>query len=291
MAIATPFKHARGKVQGLTFQAARHAGKAITPTIIVLHDTASRLTKGNAANYLATNTAKISVHFVVEIDGTITQQVLTTARANHAGNSSYHGRQDCNNFSIGIEIVNVGRMTEAPGYKARTWFGQLFDKDEKGIVDVTTPEHGAGLWMPYPEAQLEAVLWLCDGLTSAIPTIKDITPHWYVSPGRKSDTNPLFPLASIKSRAMGRDELARPEDDPSVKPLTTEIYLRINSPGDSVNMRTWPSFNPNVIAPIPDGTTLPVLAVGNFAGVAWSKVRYGGREGWIVTSYTKPVSS
>jgi N-acetylmuramoyl-L-alanine amidase len=287
----TPFKLARGKVEGLTFQAARHTGKAITPTIIVLHDTASRLTKGNAANYLATNSAKISVHFVVEIDGTITQQIATGNRANHAGESSYHGREDCNNFSIGIEIVNPGRMTAAPGGKARTWFGQLFEREAEGIVEMTTREHGAGLWMPYPEAQIEAVLWLCDGLTSALPSIKDITTHWYVSPGRKSDTNPLFPLASVKSRAMGRDDLVWDEHEKSIQTLTSEVYLKVTAPGDGVNMRTWPSFNPNVIVQIPDGTIVPVLAVGEFADVAWSKVRYGGREGWIVSRYTRPVSS
>ncbi len=291
MAFATPFKLSRSKVDGLTFQPARVVGRDMpAPSIIVLHDTASRLTKGNAAGFLANNNAKVSVHFVVEVDGTIVQQVATNKTANHAGQSSYHGRDNCNGFSIGIEIVNVGRMTAAPGGVARTWFGEKFDRAVHGIVDMTTPEHGAGLWMPYPEAQIEAVLWLCDGLTSAIPSIKDITTHWYVSPGRKSDTNPLFPLASIKSRAMGRDDGVANEADAGATPVRGEEFVRIEAPNDTVNMRAWPSFNPNVIMPIPDGTAVPVLARGVFDGVSWSKVRYGGQQGWIVTRYSKPVS-
>lgn len=93
------------KIDGIDFRQAKLIGGTITPTIVVLHDTAGRLTKFNSRDYLATNAAA-SVHFVVERDGTISQLVQTNRRAGHAGQSSYHGRSGCNDFSIGIEIVN-----------------------------------------------------------------------------------------------------------------------------------------------------------------------------------------
>ena len=77
------------KIEGIPFRAAHYTGGVIVPTIVVLHDTAGRLEKGNSAAYLASaNPAKASVHFVLERDGTVEQQIPTNRRGNHAGVSS-----------------------------------------------------------------------------------------------------------------------------------------------------------------------------------------------------------
>lgn len=230
------------------------------------------------------------MHFVVERDGTVTQQVPTNRRAGHAGQSSYHGRADCNAFSIGIEIVNPGRMSRAPGAQARAWWGQTFDIAGNGIAEIETREHGAGLWMPYPEAQLAAVWDLLNALFNGIGTLKDITTHWYVSPGRKVDTNPLFPLDHVRARVLGRDDPAEAAAEAASEPFADgEAMVQIEAPGDSLNLRRWPSFNPNVIASIPDGAIVPVLRAGLFGGRQWLRVFYAGQEGWIVASYAAPI--
>ena len=272
------------------FNAARWTGGEITPEIVVLHDTASRLDTGSAARFLQDNEAKVSVHFVVEMDGSVTQQVPIDRRANHAGKSHYHGRNHCNGFSIGIEIVNPGRMTRA-GKNARTWFGQAFDIEEHGIQDITTPEHGAGLWMPYPEPQIDAVLELLQALFGACADLKDIVTHWYISPGRKMDTNPLFPLSHIKARVLGRDDPAEDAADEQSTALTDANQLiQVDAPGDTLNLRRWPSFNPNTIAQIPDQAILPVLRKGSFGGREWFQVLYGGKIGWIVARYAAAIT-
>ena len=46
----------------------------------------------------------MSSHFVVTRDGQLTQFVPFNLRAWHAGESSFRGRSDCNDFSIGIEL-------------------------------------------------------------------------------------------------------------------------------------------------------------------------------------------
>lgn len=287
-------KLARHKVQDVAFQPARWAGGSITPEIVILHDTASSLNKGSAANYLAENSAKVSVHFVVETDGTIVQQVATNRRANHAGKSSYNGRADCNGFSIGIEIVNAGKMTRVlPSsanllLAARSWWGQAFvDNDQTvDLVEMSTPEHGDGVWMSYPAEQIAAVEQLLACLFRDIPTLRDITTHWYVSPGRKVDVNPLFPLAHIRARVLGRDDPADADADAATIAVPGGSFVQVVSPVSPLNLRRWPSFNPNVIGTVPHGAVLPVLGRGDFASQRWLKVLFDGREGWVVERYT-----
>lgn len=279
------------RVEGLAFEAAHYTGEVIKPEIVVLHDTAGRMTLGNSADYLASkNTAKASVHFVVEIDGRITQLVPTNRRANHAGQSSFNGRKGCNSFSIGIEIVNPGRMTRLSETQAQAWWGEQFAISLMGIREITTREHGHGLWMPYPQAQLEGVNRLLTCLFRDVPSLTDITTHWYVSPGRKVDVNPLFPLEQLRSAVLGHDDPADSAAEAgSVAFDDAEAMVKIDAPGDTLNLRRWPSLNPNVIGTIPDGANVPVLRAGLFGGRQWLCVLYGGQEGWIVSRYATPV--
>lgn len=274
------------------FTPAKWVGGRITPDLIVLHDTAGRLDHGNSATYLANNPAKVSVHFVIERDGTITQQVATNRRANHAGNSTYHGRDGCNDFSIGIEIVSVGRLTFADDGRARTWFKKKYDisgsNESSEIHNLTTPEHGSGLWMDYTSEQIDACVLLCQALFSYIPSIKDIRGHWYVSPGRKVDPNPLFPMEALRSHVMGRRDLSPSTDLYADEPGGN--LVAIETPGDTLNMRRWPSYNPNIIVGIPDGTVVPVIRRGDFGGEAWELVRYAGQEGWVNSRYTANIT-
>lgn len=283
-----PFRN--GILLGAAYHPAQWVGPAITPEIVILHDTASRITPGNAAAYLKKNDAQVSVHFVVERDGTFEQQVPVNARANHAGRSEYHGRPRCNDFSLGIEIVNPGRLSRDSAHMATAWFGKGFDIDCYGIRELTTPEHGAGLWMPYTEAQLDTVIMLLRELFRHVDSLRDITTHWYVSPGRKVDPNPLFPLEHVRALILGREDPADDLFEHQSGAATGERFVQINTPGDTLNLRRWPAFNPNVIGAIPHDTIVPVLRSGMFSGRHWHLVQYGGREGWVVSAYTDPVT-
>jgi len=48
---------------------------------------------------------RVSVHFVVDRKGVITQFVPILRRAWHAGESEWKGRPNCNDYSIGIELI------------------------------------------------------------------------------------------------------------------------------------------------------------------------------------------
>jgi N-acetylmuramoyl-L-alanine amidase len=99
---------------------------------------------------------------VVERDGSVTQLVAFDRVAWHAGQSSWRGRSGCDAFTVGIEIVNPGKLT-GTSKNAIAWFGENFGP-EFGIVRAKTPEHGDGFWMPYTEDQLRTVEQLIGAL-------------------------------------------------------------------------------------------------------------------------------
>ncbi len=53
---------------------------------------------------------KVSAHFLIDRSGHITQFVSCAARAWHAGVSSFEGREQCNDFSIGIELEGTDSL-------------------------------------------------------------------------------------------------------------------------------------------------------------------------------------
>jgi len=47
---------------------------------------------------------KVSAHLFIDRQGAVTQYVSLQERAWHAGRSSFQGKENCNDFSIGIEL-------------------------------------------------------------------------------------------------------------------------------------------------------------------------------------------
>lgn len=62
---------------------------------------------------------QVSAHFVIRRDGELVQFVSCDRRAWHAGVSSWRGRENCNDFSIGVELEGLeGEPFEAAQYDA-----------------------------------------------------------------------------------------------------------------------------------------------------------------------------
>ncbi|MEE4190160.1 MAG: 1,6-anhydro-N-acetylmuramyl-L-alanine amidase AmpD [Halieaceae bacterium] len=106
---------------------------------------------------------EVSSHLLIERDGAVTQFVSLADRAWHAGVSSFEGRDNCNDFSIGIELE--GCDTEA-----------------------------------YTDAQYAALAAITGELMRAYPAItRDrITGHSDIAPGRKTDPGPAFDWAHFR---------------------------------------------------------------------------------------------
>lgn len=179
----------------------------MTPRMTVLHDTAGRTTKYSSVDWFCSDKCTTSAHFVVERDGTITQMVRTDRRAYHAGKSKWNGVVGLNSCSVGIEIVNPGKLDK----NGVAWFGKAAEPDQ--IVRKKTAEHGDGYWLPYTDAQIKSVKQICRAIVEEYPDCNEIVTHWMISPGRKIDTNPLFPWEEIQLSIV----------DPSVEEGESEI--------------------------------------------------------------------
>ena len=203
------------------FRASPSVGGWLKPEYIVLHDTASGLNDSGSISWLTDKRSKVSAHVVVGRDGRVTQLVPFNVKAWHAGQSVWRGRSLLNGFSIGIEIINPGKMTKIGEgiYKGVVTIDT--NKDRSLVVKYAkTAAHGEGYWLAYSDAQVAAVQALCEALCAEYP-IKEIVTHWMISPGRKIDTNPLFPLERVqianlgKAKPMGVIAAPKPESDES----------------------------------------------------------------------------
>lgn len=106
----------------------------------------------------------VSAHFYIRRDGELLQFVSVNDRAWHAGASSYRGRSNCNDDSIGIELEGL--------------------------------EGG-----PFEEFQYETLASLCAAILQHYP-IAHIAGHEHIAPGRKGDPGRGFDWPLLQ-KALG----------------------------------------------------------------------------------------
>lgn len=110
---------------------------------------------------------RVSAHFFIERDGQVSQFVSCLQRAWHAGVSSFAGRENCNDFSLGIEL--------------------------EGTDD-----------LPYSDAQYDALVVLVKQLLATYPalSVERICGHSDIAPGRKSDPGPAFDWQRLRTALL-----------------------------------------------------------------------------------------
>jgi AmpD protein len=115
---------------------------------------------------------QVSSHFYVRRGGELWQFVSCEDRAWHAGASSWQGRANCNDFSVGIELEGLeGGTFEPPQY--------------------------------------EALAGLCAALAQRYP-IRHVAGHEHVAPGRKQDPGPGFDWALLRDSLGWSDDSFAP---------------------------------------------------------------------------------
>lgn len=120
---------------------------------VVLHATVYT-TLEETCTHFENPTSRVSTHYTIDRDGVVVQHVDESRRAFHAGVSRMpDGREKVNDFSIGIELVNLNNGTD-----------------------------------PYPASQVESLQTLLDGIQSRWP-IRHIVSHAEIAlpVGRKTD--------------------------------------------------------------------------------------------------------
>lgn len=105
---------------------------------------------------------RVAAHFLICRDGELIQFVSCNQRAWHAGVSSWRGRENCNDFSIGIELEGCDQI-------------------------------------PFEDAQYLTLNLLLAALDRRYP-IEAVVGHSDVAPGRKTDPGPCFDWSRINGR-------------------------------------------------------------------------------------------
>lgn len=118
-------------------------------------------------SYISLNGVRVSAHLFIKRTGEIIQFVPFHQRAWHAGQSTFQGRERCNDFSIGIELEGT---------------------------DV----------IPYEAVQYEQLAKVINLLRQAYPMITSdrIVGHVDIAPGRKTDPGPVFNWELLKGKLV-----------------------------------------------------------------------------------------
>jgi len=173
---------------------------------LVLHYTGMR-TAAEAIARLRDPAARVSSHYVVEEDGTVSRLVPEERRAWHAGVSHWRGRETLNGRSIGIEIVNPGHEW---GYR------------------------------PFPALQMAAVCDLCLEILARHPiAARDVVAHSDIAPDRKQDPGELFDWQGLAANGVGlwpegeipgEDAAPVPDEVARALPLLQAVGYRTDLP-------------------------------------------------------------
>lgn len=214
---------------------------------------------------------RTSAHIVIGQQGEITQLVPFNTVAWHAGDSQYQGRSGFNQYSIGIEIDNPGELTKS-GDKYISWFNKVYPESE--VVYLThrnqsTPKY----WHTFTEKQIEAVFAICAALDLTYP-IKYILGHEEISPLRKTDPGPAFPLEKLRDRILNSRQ-----DDGVEENVMTLGKVKT----DLLNIRLNPDKTAEMIAkPLKKGQNVTILEEKN----GWLKVTTE-ITGWVAKDFVE----
>ena len=154
----------------ISYPSPNFGDRPIAPDTVILHYTGMQSAKQSLAR-LCDPAAEVSAHYLIDEQGACFQLVHPDKRAWHAGVSHWAGRDNANDWSIGIELQN-------PGHE----FG----------------------YRPFPKAQIDQLLALLDQLRSdfSIPQHNYIG-HSDVAPLRKQDPGALFPWNALFEEGFG----------------------------------------------------------------------------------------
>lgn len=261
--------------QPVRFEATPNLGDGrLTPAYLVIHYTAGRDLE-TSVRWLTDPIAGASAHLLIGRDGQIVQLAAFDRIAWHAGQSRWRGLEGLNRHAIGIELDNAGALArQAGGWRA--WFGA--DYPETDVLEAVHKNETAPRgWHLFTEAQLEATALVARLLVDHYG-LEDVIGHDDIAPGRKQDPGPAFPIASVRGRAMGRQDEA------------FELFETVTA----LNIRAGPGtgFEKLPRSPLARATRLRVLA----SELSWCSVEVLGPDGsgdltgWVHGDYIRRLA-
>lgn len=256
----------------VTYRATPNKGGRFTPQYLIMHYTAAT-GEESAVSWLVSPVAQASAHLVISRSGHITQLAPFNIITWHAGKSRWNGLEGMNKYSIGIELVNAGRLSKV-GEKCICPVDRSAIPPDQVVTATHKNESEPALWQEYSQEQLDISQEIAALLVKTYQLV-DILGHEDIAPIRKSDPGPAFPMKSFRARAMGR------KDD------TLDDYITTTA----LNIRSGAGTTfPTITEALPAGTSVTALKTeGN-----WTFVEVHGMvhnlmdlEGWVFTKYLK----
>lgn len=217
------------------------------PRFLVIHYTSGGTMSG-AVSWFKNPAANASAHLVIDHDGSIVQMVDFDTVAWHAGSSRWRGVRGVNSCSIGIEIVNWGKLrhTGSGGFASRVGTPV---PSERVILD--EHKHAPGRtepWEVFDESQMMAAVRAAQAIVSEFGIQPwDVVGHDDISPRRKIDPGPAFEIDLFRSLVFGRSE-----DD------WNNALFAVQSPS-GLNMRDEPKLSGKLLKNLPDGTAVNLI--------------------------------
>jgi len=254
--------------------------------IIIMHYTAG-YSASSAINTFKKKSASASAHFIIDVDGSITQMVPTSQCAWHSGHGRYHGRSRVNDYSIGIEIVNPGYHFEQGDGSYVNWQHKPVSNSKlapfPGMIEARDRWVGSRepSWPNFPEDQLDSLETLVKALLKTYPSLQDIVGHRDVDTVRKIkvDPGPAFPMRRFRMLLDNRHD-----DDSQPVPFKVSISsggLNVRGgPGTDFERMDW--------GPLYDGEFVERIDTeGNWYLVRrW--IEGNMKEGWVYSRYLVP---
>jgi len=262
-------------------------GGVIKPEALCMHHTASGITPGGDIAWLTDRRASASTHLITDVNGNHTQLAPFNIKTWHAGQSKWWGRRNCNNFMIGFEVDNPGHLTKLANGMYDGVGGPYRPED---VVEMRSPQHGNHrYWLRFPDAQIRETIAAGVAVYRHYQ-LKEIVAHYDVSPGRKTDIAPNFPIDKMRSLAAGRNDA-----EPVVHPKTgVEVDGYVRAPS-GLNVRRWP-WSPTKVGKLTNGSGVDIVRSGSYldktgsGGEAqWHLVTSGKLQGWCHADFIELV--
>lgn len=250
-------------------------GGKLDHRFLVIHYTAGGSVDGSIRT-LTDAASSASAHLVIGRDGSITQLVPFDRVAWHAGRSEWAGLSGLNQYAIGIELDNAGRLMRT-GTKWHAWFGREYDSND--VVEATHKNETSPTgWHLYPSAQIEATHLVAQLLVRRYK-LRDVVGHDDIAPYRKCDPGPAFQLESFRSSVLGRADEA-----PDVYETTGAVNIRSGPGSDHGKLEG---------SPMPKGTRVEVKGCHGswrFVDVLDHPDGLMDLEGWVHGGYIRPMA-
>lgn len=241
------------------------------PDTIIIHYTAGRSAESSIETLINPDVSA-SAHLVIGRDGKVTQLVPFDTIAWHAGRSAWGDRRGLNKYSIGIELDNAGRLIKS-GDKYTAWFGKSYPEEDV-IQAVHRNENEPSYWHRYTEEQITKTYDICRLLIKEYG-IKTILGHEEISPGRKTDPGPAFPLDKMRDKLLHADRSDAEEMEEVANPGVVEASF--------LNIRSGPSAqNQTISNPLQRGTVVDIKDEQD----GWYQVEVK-LTGWVAKKYIK----